>query len=186
MARRSAQTLKATPEIQLTDAERILIRALASSRDIQPSEEHRSSREGSEEEFDPARQARFVLQRERLHAGIATEALIDVMLGAPESAGPMELPLAEAERNLLAGILLREEEELTADTLEGAVRGLRRIQLRRRLEQVQGEIQAEGRLGREQLAALLREKDRLARALRDPNPSNSGPVPPEGSVRAET
>jgi len=186
VARRSAQTLKATPEIQLTDAERILIRALASSRDIQPSEEHRSSREGSEEEFDPARQARFVLQRERLHAGIATEALIDVMLGAPESAGPMELPLAEAERNLLAGILLREEEELTADTLEGAVRGLRRIQLRRRLEQVQGEIQAEGRLGREQLAALLREKDRLARALRDPNPSNSGPVPPEGSVRAET
>ena len=38
---------------------------------------------------------------------------------------------------MLASILLKEDEELTAERLEGAVRALRRIHIRRHLEQVQ-------------------------------------------------
>src|SRR5205807_10223495 len=49
---RSASTVKAPAEAQVTDAERILIRALASARQMQAGEEHLSARDGAEEEFD--------------------------------------------------------------------------------------------------------------------------------------
>ena len=52
-ANRSTATLKAPAESQITDAEKILIRALASATEIQTSEEHLSARDGAEEEFDP-------------------------------------------------------------------------------------------------------------------------------------
>jgi hypothetical protein len=62
---------------------------------------------------------------------------------------------------------LDEEEELTPETVEGAVRALRRIYLRRRLEEVQGALQRPG-LPLEERQALLQEKVRLKRALMDP------------------
>src|SRR6202167_3375275 len=70
---RSTAAVKAPAEAQVTDAEKVLIRALASARQMQPGEEHVSARDGAEEEFDPARQAQFVLQNEGLHHGLATE-----------------------------------------------------------------------------------------------------------------
>ena len=51
----------------------------------------------------------------------------------------MDLPWPDAERGLLATILFKDEEELTAERLEGAVRALRRIQMRR-LEEIQHEL----------------------------------------------
>ena len=51
--------------------------------EIQAGEEHLSAREGAEEEFDPARQAHFALESERLHVGLATESLIDALLAGP-------------------------------------------------------------------------------------------------------
>ncbi len=51
-------------------------------------------------------------------------------------------------------------------SLEGAVRALRRIHLRRRLEQVQLELQSTRDPGR--VRALLQERMRLKRALMDP------------------
>jgi hypothetical protein len=64
--------------------------------------------------------------------------------------------------------LLKEDEELTAERLEGAIKALRRIHLRRRLEQVQTELQA-GRVREpERVQQLLQEKTRLKLALRDP------------------
>src|SRR5215471_6691717 len=57
-ASRSTTAIKAPVETQITDAERILIRALASAHEMQDGE-HLSARDGAEEEFDPARQARF-------------------------------------------------------------------------------------------------------------------------------
>src|SRR3989441_8946821 len=168
-ASRSATGLRAPAEAQVTDAERILIRALASATEIQTSGEHLSARNGAEKEFDPARQAQFVLKSERVHVGLATESLMETLLNAlPETADVMELPLAEADRNLLAAILLKEDEELSAERLEGAVRALRRIQLRRKLEQVQRELQAKHGQEPTQLQALLQEKIRLKRALMDP------------------
>src|SRR3989440_5696754 len=139
---RSAAALKAPVETQVTEAERILIRAFASVGEIQTSEEHLSARDGAEEEFDPARQAQFTLEKERLHVGLATESLIETLLNAaPENVHVMDLPWSNADRNLLASILMKEDEELTAERLEAAVRALRRIQLRDKLEQVQREVQ---------------------------------------------
>ena len=56
---------------------------------------------------------------------------------------------------------MKDDEELTAERLEGAVRALRRIQLRRKLELVQRQLQ--GTRGQEtsQIQALLQEKMRL-------------------------
>jgi DNA primase len=178
---RSAAAVKSTPEAQATDAERILIRALASARQIQSGVDHISARDGArdivkDEEFDPARQAQYVLQAESLHRGLATESLIDALLNtAAEIADVMETPCSESERRMLASILLKEDEELTAERVEGAVRALRRIHLRRRLEQVQRELSKPG-IGEDKALRneLLLEKDRLSRALRDPSLAEDG------------
>ena len=169
-ASRSAATVKAPVDAQITDAERILIRALASAHEMQSGQEHLSARDGAEEEFDPARQARFAMESERLHGGLATESLIETLLGgALEVADVMELPFSEGDRRRLATILLKEDEELSADRLEGAVRALRRIHLRRRLDDVQRKLEAAGRKDPVEMQDLLHEKVRLKHALRDPS-----------------
>lgn len=176
-ANRSTAAVKAPVEAQVTDAEKLLIRALTSAREMQTADEHVSARDGAEEEFDPARQAHFVLKNERLHTGLATESLIETLLSSVEEAADvMELPLPESDRNLLAAILMREDEELTAERLEGAVRALRRIQFKRQMEQVQRELQAAKKHEPERLRFLLREKDRLKRALMDPSLSDQAAV----------
>jgi len=174
-ANRSTATLKAPAEVQITDAEKILIRALVSATQIQTSEEHISARDGAEEEFDPCRQAQFVLKSEGLHQGCAAESIIEVLLRS-EAVHVTDLPLPEGERHLLAAILMKDDEELSAERLEGAVRGLRRIQLRRKLELVQRQLQ--GTRGQEtsQIQALLQEKMRLKRALMDPSLADDGPT----------
>jgi DNA primase len=192
---RSAAQVKAPAEAQATDAERILIRALASARQMQPGE-HLSARDGArevikrevikEEEFDPARQAQYAFQSEGLHRGLATESLVEALLNAgAEVADVMEVPCSESERRMLASILLKEDEELSAERLEGAVRALRRIHLRRRLEQVQRELNKPG-VGDDKALRneLLLEKDRLSRALRDPSLAEDGLRGPENKKSA--
>jgi DNA primase len=184
-ADRSAATVKASAEAQATDAERILIRALASARQMQPGAGHLSARDGAEEEFDPARQAQYVLQSEGLHRGLATESLVEALLNAgAEVADVMEVPYSEGERRMLASILLKEDEELSAERLEGAVRALRRIHLRRRLEHVQRELNKPG-VGDDKVLRneLLLEKDRLSRALRDPSLAEDGLRTPPGNKK---
>jgi DNA primase len=177
---RSATAVKAPAEAQATDAERILIRALASARQMQAGE-HVSARDGAhevvkDEEFDPARQAQYALQSEGLHRGLATESLVEALLNAgAEVADVMEVPCSETERRMLASILLKEDEELSAERLEGAVRALRRIHLRRRLEQVQRELTKPGVSDDKVIRnELLLEKDRLSRARRDPSLAEHG------------
>jgi hypothetical protein len=76
---------------------------------------------------------------------------------------------------MLALILLKEDEELTAEVLEAAVRALRRIHLRRRQEEVQQELKKPGLSeNRELLRELLTELERISRALRDPNLAEDG------------
>ena len=165
---RSATQVKATAEAQVTGAERVLIRALASATQMQAGGERSSAREGTDEEFDPARQAQYALQSEQLYEGLASQSLMESLLEAgTETADVMALPKTEEDRRLLASILMHEEEELTPETVEGAVRALRRIYLRRRLEEVQGALQRPG-LPLEERQALLQEKVRLKRALMDP------------------
>ena len=165
---RSAIHVQATAEAQVTGAERVLIRALASATQMQAGGERSSAREGTDEEFDPARQAQYALQSEQLYEGLASQSLMEALLEAgTETADVMALPKTEEDRRLLASILMNEEEDLTPETVEGAVRALRRIYLRRRLEEVQGALQRPG-LPLEERQALLQEKVRLKRALMDP------------------
>ena len=178
---RATSAVKASAEAQVTDAEKVLIRALASARLMQPHEEHLSARDGAEEEFDPARQARFVLQNEGLHRGLATESLAESLLNdfllneGRESADVLEVPATETDRRLLASILLKEDEELTAEVLEASVRALRRIHLRRRQEDVQQELKKPGLAAdKERLRELLTELERISRALRDPSLAEDG------------
>jgi DNA primase len=169
---RSATQVKATAEAQITGAERVLIRALASATQMQSAETRSSAREGTDEEFDPARQAQYALQSEHLYEGLASQSLIEALLEAgTETADVLALPKTEEDRRLLASILMHEEEELTPETVEGAVRALRRIYLRRRLEEVQTALQRPG-LPLEERQALLQEKVRLKRALMDPGLAN--------------
>jgi DNA primase len=165
---RSTTQVKAPAETQITGAERVLIRALASATQMQSGVTRSSARDGTDEEFDPARQAQFALQSEHLYEGLASQSLIEALLVAgTDTADVMALPQMEEDRRLLASILMTEEEELTPETVEGAVRALRRIYLRRRLEEVQRALQRPGLpLGERQ--ALLQEKVRLKRALMDP------------------
>jgi DNA primase len=171
-ATRSAATVKAPVEAQVTEAEKVLIRALASSRQMQANEERLSRRDGAEEEFDPARQALYVLHNEGLHRGLASEALVESMLNASaEVADVLEVPANESDRRMLAAILLKEEEELTAEILEAAVRALRRVHLRRQLDQIHRELKALGpNADLRQKIALSEEAKRISLALRDPGP----------------
>jgi DNA primase len=168
-ASRSTAAIKAPVESQITDAERVLIRALASSNEIRIAEEHLSARDGAEEEFDPARQARFALQSERLHEGLACESLIEALLGTgPDITDVMELPLSDSDRARLASILLKDAEELSAERLEGAVRALKRIHIRRELDEVQRELLSPARKDPAHLQELLQKRVSLKRALMDP------------------
>ncbi len=73
------------------------------------------------------------------------------------------MPASDADRRMLASILLKEEEELTAEVLEAAVRALRRIHLRRRQEDVQRELKKPGLAAdKDRLRELLAELERIA------------------------
>jgi DNA primase len=172
---RKTATIKAAPETQITDAERLMIRALASANQFQR-EDSVSDRSGEDDAFDPARQARYVLSAERLHVGLSTESLIEALLSAPEDAELMELPIPDAERNLLAALVMKDDEELSAEKIEGATRALLRLQLRRRLDQIQRELETLRAADASQLRALMDEKLRLKRALMNPgiNPGELG------------
>lgn len=174
-ANRSSTPITSPVETHITDAEQILIRALASANQMQIAEDHLSARAGVEEQFDPARQARFVLQGERLWEGLTTESLIETLLAAgPDLTHVMELPLSDSDRARLASILLKDAEELTAERLEGAVRALKRKRIRGELDQVQRELQSPGKKDPAELQALLQQRVRLKRALMDPGVADEG------------
>ncbi len=168
---RATAAVKAPPQSQVTEAEKVLIRALASARQIQTNEEHLSARDGAEEEFDPARQAAYVLANEALHRGLSTESLAESLLNVPaDTSDVLQIPASESDRRLLATILIHEEEELTPEVLEAAVRALRRIHLKREQERVRQELKKPGISGnRDLLKQLLSELERISRALRDPS-----------------
>ena len=168
-ATRSSASVKASAEGQVTDAEKILIRALTSAREMQTAEAHLSARDGAEDEFDPARQAHFALASENLHRGLATESLIDVLLAAPDFGSPLSLPMTDGDRSLLASILMKEDEELTPERLEGATRALRKKALNRRLKEIERLLEKPSRaMDRAEQIALAEERVKVKRALMNP------------------
>jgi len=163
-ATRSA-SVKAVGEAQITDAERIVIRALASGGEMN-GEAGISDRSGEDHLPDLRRQAQYTLGTEPLHIGLATESLLQTLLDAPELTDPMSLPLSDSDQRTLAAILLREDEPLTLELLEGAFAALRRRQLERQRQQVKVRIlDAERRGDATALADLVQEKLEIDHAL---------------------
>ena len=161
---RGTKAVSAPLATSVTDAERILIRALASSGDLGFADRV-SAREGAEDEFDPSRQARFALEQEPLHHGLGTEALINSLL-AFDVIDPATLPVNEHDRKTLAECLMHENEELTPELLEGAIAALRRRYLERQQRDLRGKIaDAEKKGDTVMLASLLREKVEIDRSL---------------------
>src|SRR5271157_195399 len=162
---RSSAQVSASGSATMADAERVLVRALA-SRELAHSPV--SSRDGQDLDFDPARQAHFALTRERLHEGSAAETLIDALLLAQEQGlDPMSLPLEEANRNLLATVLMDEHEELTPELLESSIRSLRKRHRQRDLEQLQRKVrELESKQDLMSRAQLAQERLRLKQAMR--------------------
>jgi hypothetical protein len=72
----------------------------------------------------------------------------------------------------LAAILMSEEEELTPETVEGAVKALRRIYLERRGGEAHRAVERPG-LSKAERDALLLERVRLKLAKRDPSDTES-------------
>src|SRR3984957_7768399 len=170
---RAATQVKTAAEVQITGAERVLIRALASANQMQSNDARISTREGTDEEFDPARQAHFALQAEHLYEGLASQSLIEALLGAGAEAGDvMTLPKTEEDKRLLASLLMHEEEELTPETVEGAVKALRRIYLERCGGEAHRAVERTG-LSKAERDALLLERVRLKLAKRDPSGTES-------------
>ena len=161
---RSSARVNAPQAAQLTDAERVLVRALA-SRDLGHSPD--SAREGFDPDFEPARQAHYFLTQERLHEGFGAQALIDALLTAHEQGNdPTSLPLDDHDRRLIASILMEGNEELTPELLENAVRSLRKRAILRQLDALQHELKdAERRNDATASARLLQERVRLRRAM---------------------
>src|SRR5262249_19774760 len=114
------------------------------------------------------------LAAERLHGGLATEGLLDAAIenARAQARGegaeaPMSLAESEGERQMLAGILMHEDEALTAELLEGALEALRhRWQLSQREGEIKrGIVEAERRNDVAALLRLKQEKLELDRKL---------------------
>jgi DNA primase len=152
---------------EITPSEKILVRALSSA---------------LAEEQALRRRALEALRSEGLHSGLGTGSLIEALLpgeavDADTPQDPMSLPLDEHDRGLLARILMREDEPLTEELLEGALDALRhRAQVAQREGEIKRGIQeAERRGDLETLLRLKQEKLELDRKLSgevDPPPAD--------------
>jgi DNA primase len=160
-----SSTVKPQAEPAVTDAERILIRALAAGG--QMAVEPGSQVSEPAEQLDLQRQARYALTTERLHHSLTAESLLEALLaGGEDAADPMALELPDSDLRLLASTLLREEEPLTAELLEEALEALRRHHLERQRSQLRSQIaEAERKNDAQALARLMQEKVKLDRAL---------------------
>jgi DNA primase len=145
---------QAALDAQITPAEKILVRAASSV------------------EAALRGQALDALSAERLHVGLSVESLLEtIMTASSPSADPMSLALADADRALLARIVMREDEPLTAELLEGALEALRH---RRQLSQREREImrsvvEAERSNDAAAVLRLKQEKLELDRKLAEGN-----------------
>lgn len=162
---RSAQHVSTPSTSGCTDAERVLISALA-ARDL--AQAPISQREGQDLGFDAARQAHFALRQEPLHVGCTAEELINALLtGVEEGADPMSLPLSDGQRALLASVLMQATEELTPESLESALRSLKRRHQLRELDQLQRRVrELEAKQDVASNAQLAQERLRLKQAAR--------------------
>ena len=162
---RTSTQLAPAPAAALTEAERILLQALASGRELAFTFQDEN---GQEQVYNPAEQAYYTLSAEQLHQGMRAETLIAAVLKAlAEGADLMTLPLADEDRALFMSVLMQEHEPLSAELLHGAIGALRRRQLEHRQRDLRRQI-AEAARNNDPLAVarLMQEKQEVDRALR--------------------
>jgi DNA primase len=156
---RGASGLKASALSDVTPAEKVLVRAASSN---------------VAEEGELRERALQVVEVERLHVDLAVEGLLEAIFEnrRKQERGEgvedvMALPLSEADRQMLAKIVMQEDEPLTAELLEGALEALRhRSQLsQREVDIKQGILEAERRNDVAALLRLKQEKLKLDRKL---------------------
>jgi DNA primase len=150
--RRATRAVQAATATQITPAEKIVIRAVSSTR---------------RDESKLRRTSVDVMLRERLHLGLGTEQLLQVLL---ENAGSvddlMSLSFEEADRQILAALLMDEDEPLTAELLDGSLAALRRRQLTLREHEIKRAIvEAERSNDLTTLLRLKQEKLEIDRKL---------------------
>jgi DNA primase len=162
---RTATKLAPAPETALTEAERILLQALASGSELAFTFQDDN---GQEQVYNPAEQAYYTLSSEQLHKGLRAEALIDAILKAlAEGADLMSLPLPDDDRALFMGILMKDHEPLSAELLHGAIGALRRRQLEHRQRDLRRQIaEAERKNDPLAISRLMQEKQEVDAALR--------------------
>jgi DNA primase len=149
---------------EITEAERLLLQALASGRELAFTFQDEN---GQEQVYNPAEQAYYTLSAEQLHKGLRAEALIDAVLQAlAAGADLMTLELSEKDRALFMSVLMKEHEPLTAELLCGAIEALRRRLLEHRQRELRRQI-AEADCNNDPLAVarLTQEKLEIDRAL---------------------
>jgi hypothetical protein len=149
----------------LTEAERILLQALSSGRELSFTFEDDN---GQEQVYNPAEQAYYTLSSEKLHQGLRAEALIDAILKAlADGTDLMSIPLADEDRALFMSVLMKDHELLSAELLHGAIGALRRRQLEHRQRDLRRLIaDAERTNDAEAMSRLMQEKQEVDRALR--------------------
>jgi DNA primase len=150
---RASREVKAAFAVGMKPSEKILLRAAAAV---------------AEEERPLRTQALRAMAEERLHEGLNSEALLQQMLEAGEDLDdPMQLPMSDGDRQLLAAAVMKEDEPLTPELMEGALEDLRhRIQIYRREREIKrGIVEAERRNDVAALVRLKQEKLELDRKL---------------------
>ncbi len=149
-------TVKPANEPTITQAERIVVQALATP--LTGTSKH---------DLDPRRQMQIKLRAEPLYEGLPTESLMLALLEADDSESwdPMTLPLSDADRAHLARILM-ESEELTVGLLHESIEALRRGHLERKRRDLKFRIsEAERKNDRTSLEHLLIEKQAVDKSL---------------------
>ena len=150
---RASSGVRANIGLQVTPAEKVLIRAASAT---------------AEEEAELRLRALEALAGEKLHEGLSSESLLQKLVEAGEATeDPMSLPLEDEERKLLAEVVMREESPLTPELLEGALDALRhRSHLSQREREIKrGILEAEKRNDVAAMVRLKQEKLELDRRL---------------------
>src|SRR3954462_7185247 len=141
--------VKASPDITITGAEKVLLKVLSEPADSELRE-----------------QAAQALAAENLHAGLGTEALLQALMDRADSTEPLSLAQTDFERGALASALMDDSEELSDRLVEQTLRALREQRLERQMRSLKAEIaEAERRSDAAQLARLMQQKVQIDRAL---------------------
>jgi len=145
-----ALSMKPAGGPQLTEAEKILLRALTSPADSEVTQ-----------------QARAALAADPLHQEMESAHLLDSLLAAEAGGDVTSLALEPTERAMLASVLMHESEALTPALVQKALNALHRQNLERRQRALKQQIaEAERKQDQASLSKLMQEKVTVDRALR--------------------